>query len=109
MPNQQDNPLMMRREQPRASGSVAIDEDLLIGSRKLHRAFIETPMRFAARDAVLTRSDERGPSVFLIRNGFAYRSCVFPDGRRSILDILIPGDISGLDHLVVPHPVEGIG
>ncbi len=30
------------------------------------------------------------------------------DGRRAILDILVPGDITGLDHIVLANPIEDI-
>lgn len=80
-------------------------EDLLTGSRTLRSAFLFTPARYADRGSRLV---ERGnePEVILIRSGFAYRSCVLSDGRRAILDILTPGDIVGLDHIVVAHPVD---
>jgi CRP-like cAMP-binding protein len=43
--------------------------------------------------------------MFLIRRGFAYRSNVLADGRRSIVDVLVPGDIAGLDHVLLSRPV----
>jgi CRP-like cAMP-binding protein len=44
----------------------------------------------------------------MIRSGFAYRSCVLANGRRAILDLLVPGDFAGLDHLVLETPIEEI-
>ena len=93
-------------EQPRF-GSAAT-EDLLTGGRTLRRAFLQTPLRFAGRDTVLIRLGEREPSIILLRNGFAYKSCVLADGRRAILDLLVPGDIIGLDHIVLATPIEEV-
>src|SRR5437764_600165 len=81
--------------------AAAATEELLTGSRKLRQAFLETPIRFAGRDMPLARAEERDPSVMLIRNGFAFRSCGLADGRRAILHILTPGDIAGVDHTVL--------
>jgi CRP-like cAMP-binding protein len=87
---------------------AAVTEDLLLGEHRLRQAFPETPTRFAGRDAVLARAGEAEAGAILIRNGFAFRSCVLADGRRAILDILLPGDICGLDHIVLACPIEDI-
>jgi CRP-like cAMP-binding protein len=93
-------------ERPRYAAAVI--EDLLTGSRLLRRAFLQTPIRFAGRDAPLIRTDDPDPSVILIRSGFGFRSCGLADGRRAILHILTPYDIAGLDHLVLARPIEEI-
>src|SRR5438874_591667 len=93
-------------ERPRYA--AAVTEDLLLGSRRLRQAFLQTPIRFAGRDADLIRAGDSEPSVILIRSGFAFRSCELADGRRSILHILTPYDIVGLDHMVLARPVEEI-
>src|SRR5205085_1500733 len=46
--------------------------------------------------------------VILFRSGFGFRSCVLADGRRAIVDILVPGDVAGLDNLVWANPIEEI-
>ena len=87
-------------ERPRYAAPIV--EDLLIGGQRLRQAFIETPMRVAGRDAPLIADrDIDAAAVVLIRNGFAYRSCALADGRRAILDIVLPGDIAGLDQIVL--------
>ena len=93
-------------ERPRYAAAVI--EDLLAGSRLFRRAFLQSPIRFAGRDAPLIRADDPDPSVILIRSGFGFRSCGLTDGRRAILHILTPYDIAGLDHLVLARPVEEI-
>jgi CRP/FNR family transcriptional regulator, anaerobic regulatory protein len=69
---------------------------------------LQTPLRFAQRGALLSPAGELKPAAILIRSGFVFPSCVLPDGRRAILDILVPGDIDGLDNLVLMRPVEEI-
>jgi CRP-like cAMP-binding protein len=44
----------------------------------------------------------------LIRSGFAFRSCLLADGRRAILDILVPGDIGALDNIALARPSADI-
>jgi CRP/FNR family transcriptional regulator len=83
-------------------------EDLLTGAQQLRQAFLQTPMRFAGRDASLARVGDPEPAIFLLHSGFAYRSCRLPDGRRTILEILVPGDITGLDHVVLASPIADI-
>jgi CRP/FNR family transcriptional regulator len=88
--------------------AVAAVENLLTGAQQLRQAFLQTPLRFAGRDASLARAGGPEPPIFLLHSGFAYRSCRLPDGRRAILDILVPGDITGLDHIVLPSPIADI-
>jgi CRP/FNR family transcriptional regulator len=88
--------------------AAAVTEDLLAGSRLLRQAFLQTPVRFAGRDAPLVQADDPEASAILIRSGFAFCSCALSDGRRAILHILTPHDIVGLDHLVLSRPTEEI-
>jgi CRP/FNR family transcriptional regulator, anaerobic regulatory protein len=76
-------------------------EHLLTGGRLLRRAFLATPVRLADRDAVIVAADDREPPALLIRRGVAYRSFTLSDGRRAIVDILLPGDFAGIDHAVL--------
>ena len=99
-------PRLERPERPRYA--AAVTEELLTGGRRLRQAFLETPTRVAARDTMVVRSGEPDAAACLIRSGFLYRSCVLADGRRAILDILIPGDCCGLDHIVLARPIEDI-
>ena len=88
--------------------AAAAVEDLLTGAQRLRQAFLQTPMRFARRDTPLARAGDPEPAIFLLHSGFAYRSCPLADGRRAILDILVPGDVTGLDHIVLASPIEDI-
>jgi len=100
--------LSARRAADVPVGATPLREKLIAGGRAVRRAFTETPLRYAARDATLIRLGERDAPIILIRSGFAFRSCVLSDGRRAIVDILVPGDIAGLDHLIWANPIEEI-
>ena len=52
------------------------------------------------RDTVIAAPCNPEPPVFLIRSGFAYRACSLAAGRRAIFDVLVPGDIAGVDYAV---------
>jgi len=102
-------PLQLRAgaaERPRFSAMAT--EDLLLGGQHLRRAFLQTPLRFAGRDGMLLGAGAGEPAAILIRNGFAYHSCLLGDGRRAILRILVPGDFAGLDGIVLARTTEDI-
>jgi len=82
--------------------------DLLEGGRYLRRVFLDRPDRVAFRDMPLIENDRHELGVVLIRSGFAFRSFALAEGRRAILDILIAGDIVGLDRAVMRHPVDDV-
>lgn len=84
----------------------AVLDDLRAGGRLIRRAFLASELCHAGRDAVLVRVGEPNPRVLAIRSGFAVRSCTLPDRRRAILDVLVPGDICGLDHVFTRRPAE---
>jgi CRP/FNR family transcriptional regulator, anaerobic regulatory protein len=84
--------------------SATITEDLLSGGRALRAAFLKTPVQTVGGGSTLIRVDERDAPIFLIRRGFAYRSCGLENGKRSIVDVLVPRDIAGLDHVLVARP-----
>lgn len=95
---------MERDELPLKLGpgfAPAVSEDLLTGAQQLHRAFLEAPALSADRDAVVIPAGTPPPPAMLIHRGIAYQSTSLPDGRRSIADILLPGDIVGASHAVL--------
>ena len=95
-------------ERPRFSATAI--EDLLLGSRRVRQAFLQTPLRYAGRDGPLLRAGAGAaePAAVQIRNGFAYHSCLLHDGRRAMLRILVPGDFAGLDSIVLARTTEDI-
>ena len=92
-------------ERPRFA--AAATEEMLLGSRRLRQAFMQTPLRFAGRDTALC-AGRAPPMAIMIRSGFAFRSCVLPDGRRAILSIMLSGDMCGLHNIVLARPFGDI-
>jgi CRP/FNR family transcriptional regulator len=76
-------------------------DDVLTGSRLLRRAFADAPYRTADRDTVIIAADDPEPPILQIHRGIAFRSVTLPDGRRAIVDILLPSDVAGIDNAVL--------
>ena len=55
--------------------------------------------RFAPRNTSMGRAGDAGVRVRVIASGWAYRYRTLHDGRRQILNILLPGDTFGLETL----------
>jgi CRP/FNR family transcriptional regulator, anaerobic regulatory protein len=81
--------------------AASISETLLTGGRTLRGAFLKTPYRVARRHARLVTADDQASFALMVHRGFAYRSSTLTDGRRAIFDLLLPGDIYGIDQLVM--------
>jgi len=60
--------------------------------------FGDTP-RVIERSKLLACAGEPFRSVFLLASGWAYRERLLSDGRRGLVDLYVPGDIIGIDHL----------
>jgi len=99
---------MSLKEAGRSVGYVAeVAEDLLSGAHLVRRAFIGVRSDTIEQGTALI-PDVADPGAFLIARGVAYRSVTFRDGRRSILDVLLPGDIAGLENIVRPSRQQEI-
>lgn len=48
------------------------------------------------------RPDPSSPKMIVIRNGWAAKYLLFSDGRRQIVDILLPGDLATCEETVSP-------
>lgn len=76
-------------------------EELLSGDQILRRAFLEERQQSIGRPALVLAADKPDSPVISLQRGIAYRSWTLPDGRRAILDLLLPGDIGGIDGIVL--------
>jgi CRP/FNR family transcriptional regulator len=81
--------------------AAAASEDLLAGGRLLRQAFLEAPLRSAPRDTTIITAGDRGPPALFIQHGLAYSSHTFTDGRRAIIDLILPSDVVGIEHAVL--------
>jgi CRP-like cAMP-binding protein len=93
-------------ERPRFSATAT--EELLLGGRRLRQAFLQTPLRFAGRDGLLLKAGAAEPAAIMVRNGFAFHSCLLRDGHRAMLRVLVSGDFAGLDSIVLARATEDI-
>jgi CRP/FNR family transcriptional regulator len=75
--------------------------------RALIRKGVRTASKTLSAGQDVYRQGERCSHVFVLLDGWAFRHQVLPDGRRQILDFLLPGSILGLsDRDVSTHGVE---
>lgn len=81
-------------------------EQLLTGARLLRREFANSPVHYGGRNAAMLAAAENEGLAIQLVGGFGFSSCVLPNGHRAILDLLVPGDIAGLDRLVLNGPGE---
>jgi CRP-like cAMP-binding protein len=58
----------------------------------------------AKHEVIHHDGDGTSPGPFVLCNGWAYRFHQFPDGRRQILSVLIPGDLFSTFALLEPNP-----
>ena len=70
----------------------------------LRQAFDESATQYADRGELLLPRGE--PAAALILSGMAYCAQALPERRQAIVDVLVPGDIAGLDHVILPGPRE---
>ena len=67
--------------------------------------------RSVAAGAAILREHSTDGDIFTLREGWAFRYRTLPDGRRQILNFLLPGDFTGLQAeltQVMPYGVEAL-
>jgi CRP-like cAMP-binding protein len=82
---------------------------MTLGDREI--ALLETmarEQRTVAAGTELLDPSENYTSAFLIQEGWALRSRQFRDGRRQIINFLLPGDAFGLGALVLSRPDHSV-
>jgi CRP/FNR family transcriptional regulator len=75
---------------PQSSEAVRAD-------RAVHRVFARAPQRVAVPRTVLFAQGARRDEAILIQHGWAISVRTLPDGRRTIPELHLPGDIVGLE------------
>jgi CRP-like cAMP-binding protein len=76
-------------------------------AEELRRAFGDAP-HVAGWQMRILRAGEPSQQVFLIASGWACRERQLANDRRVILDIYLPGDVIGLDHLFTERSQDSI-
>jgi CRP-like cAMP-binding protein len=82
----------------RLAALSAKDTDLL--SRLCSR------QRTVKRHVDLSTDGQTDPSIFFLHEGWGARYKLFPDGRRQVLMFVLPGDIVGMNQLLVDTATE---
>lgn len=95
-----DHPLVRRF---RNVAALSADEEARL--RSLGESY---PCRKAARRDLI-REGERPRAVFLILSGWACRHKTLADGRRQLLQILLPGDLCDAYNVVLDEMDHSIG
>jgi len=58
--------------------------------------------------AEIIRAGEESPELYTLYSGWAFRFKTLPDGRRQILNFLLPGDLLGLQAAMFDTALHGI-
>ncbi len=66
---------------------------------------VRAERRLAPRNSSLARAGDKGVRIRVIASGWAFRYRTLHDGRRQIINILLPGDAFGIETLF-DHPTE---
>lgn len=69
---------------------------------------LSRPQRTVAAGAELLDPQEGYAGGFLIQEGWALRARRLPDGRRQVINFLLPGDAFGLGALVLSQPDHAV-
>jgi CRP-like cAMP-binding protein len=62
----------------------------------------------APAGAAIVRAGDDSPELYTLYSGWAYRFKILPDGRRQILNFLLPGDLVGLQAAMFDAALHGI-
>ena len=81
---------------PRTTCRADLYEDLARGKRALRAAFRQSPPQPVEAGAKIIAADGPSEAVYCVSGGWACRAREWPDGRRAIIDIFLPGDVIGL-------------
>lgn len=73
------------------------------------RSLCESKLHTRAARRDLVREGDRPRVVFLILSGWAYRHKTLPDGRRQVLQFLLPGDLCDVHNEVLGEMDHSIG
>ena len=71
-------------------------------------ALLRAERRMSPRGSALTRAGDIGVRVRVVVDGWAFRYRMMHDGRRQILNIMLPGDTFGLETLFGQPPAASV-
>src|SRR5215471_14847592 len=86
----------------------SLHDELALGQRKLIAAFGSSVPHILKAGEIPLETTRLGDEILHLRTGWA---CQFPDiisGRRTIVDVYLPGDVIGLDTLLRNQPLKNV-
>lgn len=93
---------------PRNSCRAEFYEDLAQGKRTLRAAFRQSPPQPIEPGAKILAPDGPSEAVYCLSGGWAHRAREWPDGRRAIIDVYLPGDVVGLEAALISRPNDTV-
>lgn len=92
----------------RPRSRLELDGQIAEGRRLIDAAFGKTaPLRIAAGETVFG-ANAANPLACRLSGGWACRAIGWPDGRRAIIDIYLPGDIIGIEAALFDRPSDEV-
>jgi CRP/FNR family transcriptional regulator len=84
------------------------DERIAHGRQIIDATFDQSAPRRVPAGTRIFGPESSGDPVHRLDSGWAYRAIDWPDGRRAIIEIYLPGDIIGVEAAVRDHPVDEV-
>jgi CRP-like cAMP-binding protein len=89
------------------SNPLPLHDQLVLGRRKLKAIFDSSPPRTLNAAELLGVAGASG-GIYRLKAGWACQFHDLANGRRTILDVYLPGDVIGLNGAVHPRPLEEV-
>jgi CRP-like cAMP-binding protein len=86
--------------------SVGLRAEVMLGQRNLNTMFRASAPRTLKPGEIMSTATGWGNGIYALRAGWVCQFRDFTNGRRAILDVLLPGDVIGLDTLLQTRPLE---
>lgn len=93
---------------PHPTCRAELYEELAQGKLALRAAFRRLPGQPVETGARIISPNAASAAVYLLSGGWAYRAREWPDGRRAITDIYLPGDVIGLETALISRPEDTV-
>jgi CRP/FNR family transcriptional regulator, anaerobic regulatory protein len=83
-------------------------DQMALGRQKLRRNFAETSRHILRAGEMIGTSEPGVDGIYYLSAGWACQVHEFPNGRRAILDVYLPGDVIGLEAVLRTRPLEEV-
>jgi CRP/FNR family transcriptional regulator len=90
------------------SSRIALRNELALGQRGLSARFRGSPPSTLKAGELLVAPVRSSSGIYHLQTGWACQFRDLPDGRRAIVDIYLPGDVIGLDAVMLTQPRDEV-